>query len=163
MNPQVLQVATIVIASIGSLGVLLAGAGFGYGKFYEGRNKQTLDETNLFSTRLDALKTICDDQANQILHLQNDIKGHTQEIGRLQGVNEEKEKKIKDLTDLLANRDPALAEYIKNQTESAKLYKPIFDQMIQNIKNIADAAKKNYEYLELVDGKLNKALTKGVI
>lgn len=133
---NILQIAEIIIGSIISLGVLIAGAGYGFGKFFEGRNKQTLEETTLFKTRLDALKQICDDQANQINTLQEDIKSHTKEIGRLQGVNEEKEKKIKELTDILANRDPALTEFIKFSMESTKYFQGVVPEIVNKLDNV---------------------------
>ena len=112
-----LQTAQIVIGSIIGLGALIAGTGYGYAQFFKGRSDKTKDDFERFNTQLDALRKICDDQANQITKLQDDLKTHTREIGILEGVNQEKEKKIKELTDLLANRDPALSEYIKFSRE----------------------------------------------
>lgn len=117
---NLIQLLSVIIGSIVSLGALIAGAGYGYGQFYKGRNQKTLDDTTLFTARLDALKKICDDQARQIETLQNDIKYHTQEIGRLKGINEEKEKKINELNDLLSNRDPQLTEFIKSSSQELK-------------------------------------------
>jgi chromosome segregation ATPase len=95
-----------------------------------------LEETQLFTTRLDALKKICDDQADQIKTLQEDIRTHGQEIGRLKGINEEKERKIKELNDLLANRDPALSDFIKFSMDSAKAYQPIVESIIKSLNEI---------------------------
>lgn len=121
---DILKLAEIIIGSIVSIGVLVAGAGYGYGQFYKGKNSKTLEDTTLFTEQLEALKKIIIEQKEASIEtskkrdtemnlLREDIKKHTQEIGRLQGINEEKEKKIKELTDILANRDPALTEYIK--------------------------------------------------
>lgn len=133
---NILQLAQIVIGSIASLGVLIAGAGYGIGKFLEGKNKASQDTIKVFTDQISGLNAVCEQQAKQILTLQLHDKDHTQEIGRLGGVIEEKEKKIKEMSDILANRDPQLSDFIKMTIENNKIYKPVFDQMIKDIGDI---------------------------
>lgn len=125
---DILKLAEIIIGSIISIGVLVAGTGYGLGKFFEGKNKRTKDEIDLFTSQLDAMEKIVkkqdteiralqDKHSNEIKILQEDIKKHTQEIGRLQGVNEEKDKKIAELTGLLQNRDPQTQQFMHLLTE----------------------------------------------
>lgn len=139
---NIAQLAQIVIGSIASIGVLIAGAGYGYGQFYKGKNAKTLDDFNLFNTQLDSLKKVCDEQAAQIKVLQEDIKGHTQEIGRLKGINEEKEKKIVELNAILQNRDPALNDFIKMSTESTKYFLDVVPKIITTIDTIKNSLIK---------------------
>lgn len=146
---NILQTAGIVIGSIVSLGVLIAGAGYGYGQFYKGKNSRSLDDTKLFNEQLEALKKIIDEQRlaaventkkrDAEMHtLREDIKKHTQEIGRLQGINEEKEKKIKELTDILANRDPALTNYIEFGTKAINEFKKGMEDIQSTLKIISE-------------------------
>lgn len=128
---SILQLAQIIIGSILSLGVLIAGAGYGMGKWYEGKNARTKSEYDLLITRLEALQKICEQQQIDINRNHEDLKKHTQEIGRLQGVNEEKDKKIKELLDLLANRDPSFNEYVQYSRNSIEELK----QKISSIYN----------------------------
>ncbi len=131
---QTLQLAEIVIGSIISLGILIAGAGYGYGQYYQGKKKLAKDDVELFNEQLEAFKKIIESQKEDFIQyqkkrdselqiLREDIKKHTQEIGRLQGINEEKEKKIADLNAILQNRDPALSEYLKYARESITEFK----------------------------------------
>ncbi len=128
-----LQIAGIVIGSIAGLGALIAGAGYGIGKFIEGKNARSKDDYDLMITRLDSLQRLCEQQQNDINRNHDDLKKHTQEIGRLQGVNEEKEKKIRELMDLLANRDPALTEYIKFGREAILEFKKGMELIISKL------------------------------
>lgn len=134
-----IQIIEIIIGSIIGIGVLIAGAGYGYAQFFQGKKKLAKDDVELFNEQLEAFKKIIDNQKGEFATyqikrdaemqvLRDDIKKHTQEIGRLQGINEEKEKKIKELTDLLSNRDPALGEYIKFARDSIKIFQ---DQMTE--------------------------------
>lgn len=140
---SILEISGIIIGSIISLGALIAGAGYGFGKFYEGKNKRVLDETTLFNEQLEALKKIIEEQKEsakivtqkrdaEMAVLREDIKKHTEEIGKLKGINEEKEKKIKELMDILANRDPALKEYM----EFARSAIVGFQESVREIKEV---------------------------
>lgn len=141
---NILNTATVIIGSIISLGVLIAGAGFGIGKWYEGKNKRKFDDTSLFNEQLEALKKIIDEQKNAAVEttkkrdaelqiLRDDIKKHTSEIGRLNGIIEEKEKKNQELTAMLNLRDPALTEYIKFGRESILEFQKGMKMVIESL------------------------------
>ena len=143
----ILQIAEIIIGSLISLGILIAGAGYGMGKFYEGKNKRKLDDTHLFNEQLEALKRIIEEQKAasaemtkkrdiEMQILREDIKKHTEEIGRLKGINEEKERKIKELMDILANRDPALGEYMKFSREAILEFKTGMKFVVDTLKEM---------------------------
>lgn len=133
---DIIQLASIIIGSIVSLGVLIAGAGYGYGQFYRGKNARTSEDYTFLSNRIETLQGVCDKQQEEINGHQSEIKNLRQEVGRLQGVNEEKEKKIKELTDILANRDPQLTEFIKFSRDSTAFFKVIVDNLVKDIRDI---------------------------
>ncbi len=149
---DLLQLAGIIIGSILSLGGLIAGAGYGYGQFYKGKNSKILEDTTLFTEQLEALKKIIEEQKiaateatkkrdGELSVLREDIKKHTEEIGRLKGINEEKEKKIKELTDLLANRDPGLIEYMSFGKKSIEEFQKDVKSMMEALKDISENIK----------------------
>jgi len=146
---DLISLAEIIIGSIVALGILIAGAGYGYGQFFKGRDEQTRTDFVLFNTRLESLTKICNDQEKEIQNHKAEITKLHQDIGRLQGINEEKENKIKDLTDLLTNRDPALGEYIKFGREAIIEFK----QSIIRLNN----------RLDNIDSKFNRVLSEGKI
>jgi len=110
-------VQTLFVSAL-SLGALLAGAGYGWGQFKKGRDDKSKTDYDLLDRRLETLQTLCENQQKELNGHQLEIRSLRQEIGRLQGINEEKEKKIKELTDMLAGRDPQLTEYIKTSTRA---------------------------------------------
>lgn len=134
-----IDIFEIIVGTILSLGALIAGAGYGYGQFSQGRKKLKKDDIELFNEQLEAFKKIIEaqkveadnvkkDHIAEMSILREDIKKHTQEIGRLQGINEEKEKKILELTNLLQNRDPALKEFIDLARPVIEQSKPLIEQ-----------------------------------
>lgn len=144
---SIIQTAEIIIASIISLGVLIAGFGYGYAQFKQGGKKLATDDIDLFNEQIKALKLIIDQQKetaaenskkrdDEIAALRGDVQRLTQEIGKLQGINQEKDKKIKELTDLLANRDPALTDFIKFSIESTKYFQGVVPGLISDVKEI---------------------------
>jgi len=129
---NILQLAQAVSLSIAAVGVIFAGLGYLWGQIFAGKNKATTEDYNLLNTRLNSLQNTCDAQQKELadLHLQ---------VGKLQGINEEKEKKIKELTELLQNRDPGLSEYIKFARETTTSFQNIVTNMVADIQEI----KKN--------------------
>lgn len=142
---NLIQLAEVVIGSIISIGILIAGAGYGFGKYYEGKNKASKDTLDLFNAEFDSLRKLASEQAKQIEILQADIKKHTLEIGRLGGVIEEKNKTISDLTALIQNRDPSLTEYIKFAREAILEFK--------------DTVKRIHDRVDLNDKTSDKILS----
>lgn len=142
-----IQTIGTIIAAIVSLGVLIAGSGYGYAMFTQGRKKLKKDDVELFNEQLEALRKIIESQKDEFKAYQSkkedelnvlreDLKKHTQEIGKLQGINEEKEKKIKELTSLLQNRDPALQEYMTFAREAITNFQNQMHDLLPAIKQI---------------------------
>ena len=146
---DVAQILYTAIGSIVSLGILLAGAGYGYAQFKKGGKSLVQEDLDVYIKQLEAMRKITDDQAEQIKIVQADIKVHTGEIGRLNGIIEEKERKIKELTDMLANRDPALGDYITFSREA--------------IAGFQDSVKRVHDRLDAIDGKFNLILSEGKV
>ena len=91
-----------------TVGVLVAGLGYAYGQFFSGNKKARSEDYNLLELRLDALQKVCDNQQTDISRQQEEIKKLNLDIAFERGVVSAKEIKIKELSDLLANRDPRL-------------------------------------------------------
>ncbi len=113
---SILQIAGIVIGSFISIGTLIAGAGYAYSQWFKGKNSKTIEDFQLFNSQIDALNKVCTEQSSQIRLLEERVKGNTQEIERLNTIN-------KQLSDLLANRDPALKDYMVYARDSIELFK----------------------------------------
>jgi chromosome segregation ATPase len=146
---DVIQIIYTIIGSIVSTGILLAGAGYGYAQFKKGSKSLVQEDLDVYIKQLEAMRKISDDQTDQIKVLQADIKVHTGEIGRLNGIIEEKERKIKELTEMLANRDPALGEYIQFSRNA--------------IAGFQDSIKRVHDRLDAIDGKFNQILSEGKV
>lgn len=140
MDQQVLQTAEIVIGSVISLGILIAGFGYFYAQFFQGKNKKTKEEFELFTVQLEALRKLCEQQKDQIRSLEEDSKKHTSEIGRLTGIVESKDKTIAELNAVLQNRDPQLGEHIKFSRESIAEFKESIKKITEQLDQIS---KKN--------------------
>lgn len=113
MGTQTLQLAQIIIGSLISIGILIAGFGYFYAQFFKGKNSKSREEFDLFTSQLDALQKLCKEQAEQIKTLQEDSKKHTGEIGRLNGIVESKDKTIAELNAIIQNRDPNLMKSLE--------------------------------------------------
>ena len=147
---DIITLASIVIGSFVSIGVLIAGAGYGYAQWKKGGKSLVQEDLKIYIDQVDGMAKIIAEQKEQIKDLQNDVKGHTSEIGRLNGIIEEKERKVKELTDLLANRDPALGEHIKFSREAIGSFKESvervhmrLDQIQNQVNSIAEAKLKS--------------------
>lgn len=138
---QILQVIASIIGIIISLGVLVAGAGYAYSQFFKGTAEKTNADYALLEKRITTLQKVCDDQQSELDGHQRDIRGLNQEIGRLKGINEEKDKKIKELENLLANRDPQMTEYIK----SSIAFQALITNAVRDLGNVKSALDKVLE------------------
>lgn len=105
----------------------VGGLSYAVGQFKLGRTKKNEEEqkkkseeiTNqinvikLLRDQIDALEKVVENTGRQCSEFKEDIKKLIQEVGRLQGVIESKDKQITELNNIIANRDPALTDYIK--------------------------------------------------
>jgi len=131
-NMSILQISGIVIGSLVSIGVLVAGAGYAYSQWFKGKNSKTLEDFQLFNSQIDALNKVCVEQSNQIKVLEIKVKENSIEIEHLRNTN-------KQLSDLLANRDPALAQYMEYGRASIEEFK---DGLREVITKLDDISKK---------------------
>lgn len=106
---QLSEIANIAI----TVGALAAGLGYAYGQFFSGSKKSKTEDYNLLEMRLDAVTKTCDNQRIDINRQQEEIKKLNQEVAFERGVVSAKDIKIKELSDLLANRDPRLTKTLE--------------------------------------------------
>ncbi len=132
---NIIQLVLSIVGSIVSVGILLAGTGYAYAQFTKGKNEKNNEDYKLLTTRVDALQRLCDAQ-------QIDLNNLHQELGKLKGINEEKDKKITELNAILQNRDPALNEFIKYSTESTRYFLDIVPKIVKQLENITENLKK---------------------
>ena len=102
------------------LGVILGGAGYGFGQFFSGRKRVKEEKTQEEKGVLDLLN-----ERNKVL--EGLIKAHEEDITQLRNeldtmkaVVQEKDSKIKDYMTILQNRSPELNEFMKDLTVVAR-------------------------------------------
>lgn len=102
----------LILAVLGGIGILLAAAGYGLGKYREGQNSRRKDDIEnkrssfeLLQDQVDALEVMVGKQKEDIIILQTQ--------------NSEKDKKIKEYMELIQNRNPEMNQFIKYLTETA--------------------------------------------
>ena len=129
MNTQVEQVATIVIGSLVSLGVLALGFGYLFGQWKRGGNEYN---TSLVNNLKDLLKS--EQEKNAILlkekqelfvTLQAQITQNQQELAKLQGTVGAQTKMIEQYKELLTNRNPDLEKTLKEISTPPSLTSPL--------------------------------------
>lgn len=142
---NILQIAQIVIGSIVGLGALIAGTGYAYSQFFQGKDKFIEDERKhnreqtqsntetlaLLQGQVTSLQTLAKEQREDIL-TQRD------EITKLRTLLEDREKKIKELTDILQNRSPQIEQIAKQLSDSMVMlqdYVKTSGQMLAEIRN----------------------------
>jgi len=103
------------------IGVIAAGLGYAYEKFFDGRQKkinQSIEtETGIlgfYQKQNDALTKLIKDHENEINKLQDDL--HS-----LEAIVEEKDKKLQDYMIIFQNRDPQLIEILKEIRDFMKI------------------------------------------
>lgn len=113
-----------IFGGLSGLGIFFAGIGVAYSQFKSGANKAkddlilTLKETALVerekADRLSAEKaTIMNSHQYQINEL-------NKQIGKLQGILEATDKKLKEYTDILQGRSPEQTQFMQFMTEATK-------------------------------------------
>jgi chromosome segregation ATPase len=90
---------------------------------------------------MEGQQLVIDQQAAKIKQLEQDVKNHAGDIGRLNGILEEKERKIAELTNILANRDPALSEYINFAREAITGFKDAITRVHDRLDGIEKEIK----------------------
>ena len=110
-------IITTIVGIFAGIGLLIAGIGYGYAQFRTGANKakDELVETLEKQLEIEREKTKQWEAEKQTLVAshQTQLNKLTQDVGKLQGLNEANEKKIKEYQDILQGRDPAQQKFME--------------------------------------------------
>jgi hypothetical protein len=106
------------------VGVLLAGVGFAYSQYKTGSGKAkddliaTLEKQ--YQIEKEKTKQLELEKTTLISSHQTQLNEMQLEIGRLKGLHEGNEKKLKEYTDILQGRSPEQTEFMKLMTSAAR-------------------------------------------
>lgn len=137
------NVSTISNIALG-IGALFLGAGYAYGQFFAGKNKQQKDtaETGLetmgfFRAQIEGLQNLTkqlqtEAQERQQKH-QIEIKDLHGQMENLRGQLQEKDKLLDHYTKIFQGRDPQLSEILQNVAESLKNIEQFMGEMKDNV------------------------------
>ena len=123
-----LKIAGLVIGALVSLGGIFAGVGYGYGKFREGRTKQSLDgikadeaQEKLLNGRIDSLQKMMEQKEKEALERdkvsQKTIMELQRQIGQLEGQLTEKDKTILALQGRSPEYEKVFMDMTKTMTD----------------------------------------------
>lgn len=107
MIRESLETVVVAIGAVASFGGLLAGAGYGYGKFREGKAASNASTLELLRNELTALQEVVKQQEGRML-------AQEKEISYLKGQLDEKDKKIKEYTQIFQGRNPNLEKVLED-------------------------------------------------
>lgn len=112
-----------VFGTLGGVGVLAAGFGFAYSQFKSGATKAKDDLIETLQKSLavekEKFETLSAEQQLLIKSYQEQLNVLNKEIGRLQGLHEANEKKIKDYMEIFQGRSPEQTKFMENITQIA--------------------------------------------
>lgn len=127
---SVMDFNAISTAALG-IGALLGGVGYAYGKFYEGKNKQSKDTLDMGSETLSYFKAQIEGLQNLAKEQKEEIAGLNNKISKWAGVMQEKDKQIEEYKAIFQNRDPEMVTLLKEvshtNTEMVKLMQDVRD------------------------------------
>lgn len=101
--PQLIPILTFVA-------VVIFGLAFLYMQKKLGSDKATADAININESVIAGFKEQVAQYKDQVAKLREDIQALTQEVGKLQGIIQEKDKQLNILQAVLAGRDPQSTE-----------------------------------------------------
>lgn len=108
---------------LGSVGIFATGAGYAWGQFFKGRNDRKLEENTITVQSF----TLMQSQVASLQEMvERDRKRHTEEraidraeinrltgeIGRLNGILQEKDGKLKEYKEIFQGRDPRMDKFM---------------------------------------------------
>lgn len=112
-----------IFALLSGIGVLMAGLGFGYSQFKSGSGKAKDDLVETLEKQLqiekETTKQLEMEKTTLINSHQEQLNTMRQELGKLQGLHQANEQKIKEYTELLQGRSPDQEAFMKLLTQSA--------------------------------------------
>lgn len=140
-----------VFGGLSGIGVLAAGFGFAYAQFKSGGGKAKDDLVSTLKEQLNIEK-----EKTEQLKLEKDtlIQSHqkqlteiTGKLGKLEGLQEANEKKIKEYRDILQGRSPEQTQFMEFMTQVAK-------DSAEYMKNSSNILKDIQGSLRKIDGRV---------
>ncbi len=111
----------------GSIGIFVFAIGYLVAQYKKGNNEGNVEVIKLLREQMEGLKLV-------VYENQQEVKRLSDEIIKLKTLGEEKDKKIKELTELLQNKDPRLQSFMKDTTD-----------ILTEIKNFMHNINQNFE------------------
>ncbi len=126
---SILQILEIILSVLVGSGVLVAGVGYAYGQFKQGKSQAVLDEGNnrlntntLLKEQIDALENKVNRQSQEIVNLTKKVELLTKEI-------EVRDKKFAEAILTLEGKNPELANFINSGLTYMMETKPVMEDL----------------------------------
>jgi stress response protein YsnF len=131
---------TTIFGTLAGVGVLTAGIGYGYAQFRTGANKAKDELVQTYKEQLEIekekTKQMLIERETLVQSHQNQLNKLTQDVGRLQGLNEANEKKIKEYQEILQGRNPEQIEFMSVVIQSVKDNQIFMKQTVDTLTEI---------------------------
>lgn len=126
---SILETIGIIIAVLTGLGALVAGCGYAWGQFKQGKNQAALDKGNselntneLLKDQIDALKDKVNGQDDLIKILTTKVEALTTEI-------QVRDKKFTEAILAIQGKDPQMTEFITTIKTFIEMNRPLLDKI----------------------------------
>jgi hypothetical protein len=133
-----LQVVEIIIGSVVSFGILIAGVGYAVGQFKKGESEGKMDDTSVKQGVFDLLQ-------KEVTALEKMVADDEKEMAVLKTQVDEKDKKVKEFMEILQNRNPELTNYITTSYSYMKDTGLFFTEMKDVLRTLADKLRESNE------------------
>lgn len=131
---QLLSLDTLL--GIGSIIFALA---YAYERFRKGGAQADADLISTLTEQLKAQKEINDSLSAQMKEMQAQIADLKQDLGKLQGINQANDQKIKEYLSIIANRNPELEATLEQLEVLIRQVMPFMEEMRANHQIIRQA------------------------